>query len=253
MSFQGSHSIGALCPFKIEMSAESPFTGLLQASQKVSGLIRLSPNTIFGPNTPGLSVGLALKFLRSGVRSANIVMVHGENFLSIPSYDFFSVNVSNHNIADFEHLIATNPKVGFVLSRLCSSGYCINKVGLSDVCTYDQQGNRADNVIFPFKLYLCPADTRLNEEEPDSVEAFMDRFEEIPEGSNIYTMKAYVDPYESETIVLGQLITTGPCVSSYFGDTKLNFPHQRIEDDISLKPEWIEKYAEGCFCNIPKA
>ena len=39
--------------------------------------------------------------------------------------------------------------------------------------------------------------------------------------------------------------------SSKFGDTKLFFKHQWIEDDVALKPEWTDAYFNECFCNRP--
>ena len=37
-----------------------------------------------------------------------------------------------------------------------STGHCINKVGLSNVCTHDQEGIEYPNPIFPFKLTFEP-------------------------------------------------------------------------------------------------
>ena len=48
---------------------------------------------------------------------------------------------------------------------------------------------------------------------------------------------------------LGDLIITDQCHTSKFGDTRLAFKHQWIEDDAALKPEWAKKYAENCYCN----
>ena len=50
-------------------------------------------------------------------------------------------------------------------------------------------------------------------------------------------------------MVLGDLIITDQCHTSKFGDTRLAFKHQWIEDDAALKPEWAKKYAENCYCN----
>ena len=63
---------------------------------------------------------------------------------------------------------------------------------------------------------------------------------------------AFEIPEDTDGINLGDLITAGPCVSSHFGDTKLTFYHEPIENDIELRPEWTKAYAENCFCNIPK-
>ena len=65
-------------------------------------------------------------------------------------------------------------------------------------------------------------------------------------------MKAHRGPEDIEGIVLGDVITSEKCTSSLYGDTKLFFKHQWIEDDIALKPEWALNYYDGCYCNIPE-
>ena len=50
-------------------------------------------------------------------------------------------------------------------------------------------------------------------------------------------------------VVLGDIITMDECVSSNYGDTKLFFKHQWIEEDAALKPEWADAYFSECYCN----
>ena len=66
------HVQGVNCQFELDVSAESPFTGLLAPGKKVAGLVRLgSAAAVGGPI--GLFPGMGIKFLRTGVRSANFV------------------------------------------------------------------------------------------------------------------------------------------------------------------------------------
>ena len=83
------------------------------------------------------------------------------------------------------------------------------------------------------------------------MEEFKAQFDAIPVGTTIYTLKAYLSPDDSEGMVLGNVVTTDNCVSSLYGDTKMFFKHQYIEDDIALKPEWTDAYFDKCFCNAP--
>ena len=46
-------------------------------------------------------------------------------------------------------------------------------------------------------------------------------------------MKGMRNPEDSEGFVLGDVVTTDNCLSSKFGDTKLFFKHQWIEDDVA--------------------
>merc|ERR1711953_653256 len=111
-------------------------------------------------------------------------------------------------------------------TKFCQVGHCITKVGLSDMCKYDQEGTLYQTPNFPFQIELTPADVQFQEHTPASMEEFMAQFDAIPVGTTIYTLKAYLSPDN--------------CVSSLYGDTKMFFKHQYIEDDIALKPEWTD-------------
>ena len=49
--------------------------------------------------------------------------------------------------------------------------------------------------------------------------------------------------------MIGDVIIQEKCVSSFYGDTKMVFKHQWIEDDIDARPEWAEAYLNECYCN----
>ena len=65
----------------------------------------------------------------------------------------------------------------------------------------------------------------------------------------MYTIRAMRYPGDTEMVVLGDIITMDECVSSNYGDTKLFFKHQWIEEDAALKPEWADAYFSECYCN----
>ena len=50
-------------------------------------------------------------------------------------------------------------------------------------------------------------------------------------------------------LVIGDVIIQEDCVSSFYGDTKMFFKHQWIEDDVDARPEWAEAYLNECYCN----
>ena len=56
----------------MDVSNDSPFTGLFKAGETVSGLIRMGSAKDF----PGLVPGIGLKMLRTGKMSANLVALH---------------------------------------------------------------------------------------------------------------------------------------------------------------------------------
>jgi len=92
-------------------------------------------------------------------------------------------------------------------------------------------------------------EVNFNEAKPASMEEFMDQFKGIEIGTRLFTIKGHQGPEDKEGVVLGDLITTDLCLSSYFADTKMFFKHQWIEDDVALKPEWTDGYLGDCMCN----
>ena len=66
------HGQGVLCQFKLAVSADSPFTGVLAPGDQ-SGLIRMGSATSLDGVTGQFFPGFGIKFLRSGVLSADWV------------------------------------------------------------------------------------------------------------------------------------------------------------------------------------
>ena len=61
--------------------------------------------------------------------------------------------------------------------KACQTGHCITKVGLSNLCTHDQEGNEFTSPVFPFKVNLEPnEDLHFKAEHPASHEEFIDQF-----------------------------------------------------------------------------
>ena len=126
---------------------------------------------------------------------------------------------------------------------------CITKVGLSDAAGYDQDGNEATNLVFPYTITIKPTgNVQFPEEKPPSLEAFQCQFKKkITAGIAIYDFHAHTNPSDVNGQKLGQLVIPEQCVDkSKFGDERLFFQHQKVEDDIDLKPEWETAYREVC-------
>ena len=84
------------------------------------------------------------------------------------------------------------------------------------------------------------------------MEAFMYQFTRIPNHTRLYTLIAFLHPWDKNGIVLGDLELTSKCVTSTYGDKKLFFRHQYIEDDVKLRPQWADAYFKDCYCNYNK-
>ena len=104
--------------------------------------------------------------------------------------------------------------------------------------------------VFQFKVTFIPTgEVNFQTKKPSSMEEFMDQFKKITVGMNLYTFKAHNGPDDTEGLVIGDVIIQEECVSSFYGDTKMFFKHQWIEDDIDARPEWAEAYLNECYCN----
>jgi len=73
----------------------------------------------------------------------------------------------------------------------------------------------------------------------------------ISQGSVLYDIFALDAPTElgGTELRIGQIVTKSPFTSSNWGDEHLYFRHERMDDDLAIKPEWTPytpKY-EGIF------
>jgi len=230
------HAKGVVCPFVVNIE-NSPFTGIFKNGM-ANGLTRLTP-TFLSANA-GMTPGGGLKFFRSGRSSANFVVMNKLSPIADNNYNFFAVPLSNHIPED------TPARLEPLAKKFCQAQSCPTKVGLSDVCKYDQDGNKAENVVFPFKVSLVPTGEIKFEEEYSGEEAFLQQFEDLDVGTTLYTLKGHQTPDDTEGITIGNVVTTEKCVTSLYGDLKLFFKHQLINEDKYLKPEWADGYDIGC-------
>ena len=238
------HSVGAVCPFEIQMPENSQYTGIFKPG-KVTGFIRAGSATDFTQVSGGIPPGVGVKFMRSGAMSANFQALFTISPIPDENYNFFAVPLTNHIPVPVTNI--PNVLLG---KKFCQSGHCITKNGISNLASIDQEGNVEEAPNAPYRVSLAPTpDVQLSEEKPADMEDFMARFTSIPVGSKMYSLKAHLTPDDNEGIVLGDLVTIDDCVTSHFGDTKMFFKHQSIDEDVALNPQWAEGYYTGCYCN----
>ena len=78
----------------------------------------------------------------------------------------------------------------------------------------------------------------------------MQQFDRVVAGTNLFTLKGHQSPDDVDGTILGQVIITDDCRSSFYRDTKLFFKQQYIDDDKELRPDWADAYDNECFCTI---
>ena len=134
---------------------------------------------------------------------------------------------------------------------------CANKVGLSGLCSHEKSGKEVQKkrITFPFKLTLVPTGKvfiphKVKEAAANTgdVKEYMKGVaESIYKETELYKVKAQRSG-DVDGVVIGTLVTREKCVTSNFGDTRLFFNHQSIQDDLDLKPDWYKYYEKGCGC-----
>jgi len=234
------HGIGAVCKFTLDIT-DSPYTGIFK-NGKQTGIIRIGP-AIDIANEAGVAPGAGIKFLRSGITSGNFVTLH--SLTPGKSYNIFDPEVSGNM---YNHILG--PKAAaekMLLQKFLQVGTCSTKVGLSDLARYDQEGNE-EEPIFPFKVSLKPTgEVNFREEESPTNLEFLQQFvDNIPAGTAPYSFVAHANPDDIEGTELARLVVVDGCFPSKFGDEKLFFQHQRIEEDMELRPEWGAAYMTEC-------
>lgn len=138
-----AHPVGSVCPFVVNI-VDSPFTGIFQTGE-AHGLIRLGSGVPIDEKS-GVFTGGGVKFFRTGRSSANFVILNKFGPMADNIYNFFAVSLSNHVQDDIA------PALIPLVTKSCEASSCPTKVGISDVCRYDQEGNEAEKVVFPFKV-----------------------------------------------------------------------------------------------------
>jgi len=231
------HVQGVVCKFEFEVDRGSPYTGVFSPGTH-AGLIRMGSATnppIALPGIPKTFPGVAVKFLRNGVKSGNFVALaeSGAAFRG----DFFKEPLQNH---------VAPPGLLSAFQKFQQASKCMSMVGLSDLCMADTNGTQVDRsqVMFPFKVSLKPR----AEASPYSAtgDAVLGALSKIPSGTKLWDLHATPWPlYPSKKI--GTFKTTSQCHTTLFGDDSLHFSHQRMEEDFILRPDWVPQVeADGC-------
>jgi hypothetical protein len=235
------HTVGAVVTtqFVITNTENNPFTGIFQTGS-MYGLSRLSiagkaSNNKFSP-------GIAVKFLRSNSKpSANFVAM-----ISLEGQqggNYFRNEFQNH-IPKLSADASFFLKLGVRKFKQVSNDPF--KVGLSDIGKYYENGTAVEptkSMNFPFQIVLVPNPTLTALFSTVSNEDQLRRVftSKIPANTTLYTIYGIESPTNKDRILIGELIATSKPIYSKWGDEFLFFRHQRMEEDIKLRPEWKNK------------
>jgi len=241
------HTVGAICQFTLDVTADSPYTGLL-APGKQHGFLRMG-GAVAWDLKKGFPPGIGFKFPRSGVPSGHFVTL---NSLDAAIYNFFALNMSNHIGG------ATSLTTTLLVKKFNQASQCPGQVGLSDMAAYTQDGQKVGTPKFPFKLFLVPLVTRSN--APKLVDDVLADLASFPVGTPLYSVYACgkgagdaemapttggVEGACGDALLLGDLVTTTECTASKYGDEKFFIRHQPVEEDWLLNPDILNQYGES--------
>ena len=126
-------------------------------------------------------------------------------------------------------------------ARFATATDWIQTMGLSNMAQYTQEGTYEDNIVFPFKLRFAPVpEFQFPATVADGYTNYLDDLASIPAGSKVYDIYALDAPEElggTETLI-GAFMTASEITTSHWGDDHLYFRHQRMDDDLAIRPEW---------------
>ena len=250
--FKINHSQGVVAKVSWEDQGNHSYTGLYDGGSDL-GLIRLSEGNFLlpGDETPGLTPTLAVKFLRDGMDSVNLLA--NTSFEPIDSFNFFAADFRSH-IPSFRDQCLEDT----IERKFIEATREIGALGLSEFARFNTNGQPASGLNFPFNLWFEPnQDLRDLWPENRQFDAtgreipFYEQLQQIPIDSVLFEVWAQDIPNDPRRLGRPPLVqhianirATSDTITSLFGDERLFFQHERKRDDFDLRPEW-RNYVEA--------
>jgi len=198
------------------------------------GIIRLSTPTAYdSSSTTSFVPALALKFLRDGVGSGNVL---GINSLqgNPDTFNFFKHDLFSNPVA----LSSDAPYSYTLLAQKFFEATNWLMIGLSEMTGVDERGNKESVNNFPFTLVMQGTKQVKSlfgdEFVTDDLPSLVSR---IPSGTPLYNL--WGEEPSKPPVFIGQIILTSAFTSSEWGDNMLFFQHTRKELDFNLRPHWV--------------
>jgi len=228
------HSQGSVVPVKYTADPGNTYTGIFQGADY--GLLRLSEAKQADPTAEYFFVpGFGLKFLRTGISSANLVAMYA--LFGQASYNPFAHDFTNH-------VPSLGPNGDIALKLLSKKFETASPyptmVGLKHCAQFDQDGNEASDPSFPYRLVFHPSTELHNMFDDNDNSSLIDKLATIDANVLLYEVYAVAAPPFGTPTKIGELSTTDKWTSSAFGDRGLFFEHERVDDDFEYVPDWVD-------------
>jgi hypothetical protein len=229
------HAHGSVAKVKFVPTPDTPFTGLFKGADY--SLLRLSVTG--DPAARGFAPGLALKLFVDGQPSENVsalVSLSGQG----KNYNFFAHEFSNI-VPEEKNL---GPKlINLIFRRVSKYPRRLYLQGFGEI---DQKGHKESAPYYPYRIFLVPnAKVQFAESPPHD---FRHDLATIASGTSLFSVYAVapnrvgddatVDAadaieqpgYRKNAQCIGYIETTSEFVSSFYGDSRLFFRHQRFSN-----------------------
>jgi len=226
------HTVGAVAKMRFVSSGKHPYTGIFKGT--TYGLVRLSTPTAYGSSaTTSFVPAVALKFLRDGIHSGNVL---GINSLqgNPDTFNFFK-----HDLYSSPLALSSDAGIAekFIRGKFLEATDWV-MIGLSDMSAFDEKGRKENSNSFPFNLVIQGSkevkaifnDQFVTDNLPQLVST-------IPSGTPLYNL--WGEEPNKDPVFIGQVILTTGFTGSDFGDNMLFFQHTRKEEDFSIRTDWV--------------
>jgi hypothetical protein len=231
------HTVGSIAQVSYIDYGGHNFTGVFKGAQ--NAFIRFSLAKPPSTSDPNMVAGISMKFLRTGVKSANIMAMY--SLLGQGSFNFFAHDFSNHPPNNDNSNSAVPLSQRAIAAYFSKFSKWISMLGVSDLAMYDQNGVKASPAVFPYRMIFHPlkAVHNLFPSAPQSGDTFYLKQMATLSPGPIYEVYAQATPFSNITIgPIGRVDLVTTPSSTYFGDRSMFFQHQRMEDDLNLMPSW---------------
>lgn len=245
------HSVGTVGQFEI-VSTSTKYSGIFKGCKNVIGRLSCAKQpdeskTSAKGALANFTPGFALKCLRSGVPSANIIVMY--SVLGQESWNFFKNDFSNH-IPEVKEKDIPEFALKLLAKKFSTATPFIATLGTKDFARFDENGNEEKDIRLPFSLVFKPNE-KLRNALPDTFkENFLETLRKVEPNQVLYDIYANDAP-NSPLEKIGELKLLTKMVTSKFGDKDLFFQHTLWEDDLNIHPEWKGSRQE--FIQILKA
>jgi len=234
------HTVGAVAKAKLVWDGSNQkYTGMFRGANNV--LVRAS--TAQEPTNDGITPAFAIKALRDGVPSGNIIAMYELDGQS--SLNFFDHNMCTH--------LAARPSFGLKLQILGKKFQLQSKypgcLGLSEFASYTESGASVTSPVFPWALmFQVNPSIRSSMSSNTNLNIADSLVHGVPAGSILYKIYAVPDPSTPNVLeYLGYVQTTSSFRASAFGDLTLFYKHTFEEEDLNVRPAWATYFGDPNF------